>query len=117
MESDSVYELDGQIQSLEQKNLELKDKRNQLARLNRFQRTAVSFHKAFCTHNHTDGCGWEYESNNSVHDWKADAHRHWLTKATLFIETMPALRFRADDDPEIDKEVSVRITLVKKVTR
>ena len=37
-------------------------------------------HGLFCTHNHTDGCGWGYETDAADQDaiWACAAHERWL---------------------------------------
>lgn len=42
---------------------------------------ATELHKTLCTWNHTDGCGWEYES------WErpGQTRQEWLNKAHAFI--------------------------------
>jgi hypothetical protein len=42
---------------------------------------AIALHKKMCRYNHTDGCGWEYEVRNNVHDWTGSSHRTWLDQA------------------------------------
>ncbi len=48
-----------------------------------FMHVAVQAHDLLCQYNHTDGCGWGYETVNGQHNWGLDgqgysAHRKWL---------------------------------------
>jgi hypothetical protein len=48
---------------------------------------AIRLHKLLCHHNHTDGCGWEYEgTTNGGEDWKGYAHARYLTKANKLLD-------------------------------
>lgn len=38
---------------------------------------AAKAHDVFCRWNHTDGCGWGYETK-ATDPWKCSAHRRWL---------------------------------------
>lgn len=69
---------------------ELEDLRRQKAiedaeneRLTPEQKLAVVMHEVMCHHNHTDGCGWYYETKNRQHRWegKGGAHDRWLGRA------------------------------------
>lgn len=53
---------------------------------------AVFLHEKYCRHNHTDGCGWHYETSTKAdvvtHNWNGDSHKRWLatTKGLLEFE-------------------------------
>lgn len=72
-----IEHLQGQIESLQaqKKHLEETDPR---------KRFAIWYHGKFCRHNHTDGCGWEYEVSKGIHDWKGSTHQHWLADSQKF---------------------------------
>lgn len=44
-------------------------------------RLAITLHKIFCTHNHTDACSWYYEGSESNPNWGGYAHSEYLGKA------------------------------------
>jgi hypothetical protein len=44
---------------------------------------AREFHSILCTHNHTDGCSWFYETKQGMDDWTGYAHDEYLKKAIL----------------------------------
>ncbi len=47
---------------------------------------AIALHKSLCTLNHTDGCSWHYEMENSRHDWGGYSHVHYLEKARKLLK-------------------------------
>ncbi len=51
---------------------------------------AEALHKATCTWNHTDGCGWYYEVADSypVPTWEGWAHAEYFKKAVALEERL-----------------------------
>lgn len=45
---------------------------------------AAKLHDQECRHNHTDGCGWWYETKDDR--WSGWAHASWLKKANSIIK-------------------------------
>lgn len=71
------------IAELEKEIAKLKEIDRQFAALPPEHQLAITLHKTLCYHNHTDGCGWEYEylPNKGGADWNGNAHQRWLLKA------------------------------------
>jgi hypothetical protein len=46
------------------------------------QNLARELHSMLCTHNHTEGCSWFYETKQGMDDWTGYAHGEYLGKAT-----------------------------------
>lgn len=46
----------------------------------------IKAHGILCGYNHTDGCGWGYESHNGIHDWEAQTHARWLEHVEKWLE-------------------------------
>ncbi len=81
-----------QIRKLEKQIAELKEADERFAALNPAHRLAITLHSTLCHHNHTDGCGWEYEmlprtqgtvGPNNNHNWNSHTHNHYLQKAYM----------------------------------
>lgn len=72
------------------------------------ERLAVDIHSALCHYNHADGCAWDYEIRNGLHDWSKYAHSLWLRRARLALAVV-------DKYAELNVEDSV--TLVSKVVK
>lgn len=53
-----------------------------LATMDPEHRIAIKLHEMLCHHNHVDGCGWEYESQNGLPNWDGHAHARYLSKAS-----------------------------------
>ena len=49
------------------------------------QQLARYLHDKLCNFNHTDGCSWEYETNNGLDDWRGRVHASYLTKANRLL--------------------------------
>jgi hypothetical protein len=68
---------------------------------------ACALHKALCTANHTDGCGWYYEiDRKGVHQWGQDAHRKYLQKANKVVAA--AQRLGVEPKNVLEIIVSIR---------
>jgi hypothetical protein len=48
---------------------------------------AIRAHDLLCQYNHTDGCGWGYESQGGQHNWQSHAHIRWLEKVVQWTDT------------------------------
>lgn len=84
--------IDEQIEKLEK---EISDKSESLTnlkakklRLEEGQPQAVAdvLHEGLCRMNHTDGCGYEYESWSNVTNTSAGSKVRWLSKARKVID-------------------------------
>lgn len=56
---------------------------------------AIYLHETFCPINHTDGCDWQYDVAEGVHNWNGHAHKRYLHEAKdlrAFINTLPRIR-------------------------
>lgn len=82
----NVEKLEKEILGLEQRLARAKQARHELNALDPEKRMAVFLHEKFCPHNHTDGCGWGYESGDTA--WSGQAHSRWLIHAREVIAAM-----------------------------
>lgn len=69
------------------------DRRKALSAMAKDHRLAIHLHDAFCTRDHTGGCGWFYEVDGDVHHWNKSAHNTWLKKARAALKVL--------DDPDM----------------
>ena len=76
-------ELNEEISKLEKQIKIINDIKNEIKNLTDAQKLANILHKKKCKHNHTDGCGWYYES------WENPGfcRKEWLGKAEKLLET------------------------------
>ena len=79
-------EIDSRIAEINSELLELKEQKRQIAKLKDDQRLAIELHGILCHWNHTDGCGWEYEINDGIHQWDHASHAPYLEKARKLIK-------------------------------
>jgi hypothetical protein len=70
-----------QIKQLEEQIAEMRKQDAEFAALQPEYRLAITLHKSLCHHNHTDGCGWEYEGDKNGANWLGHAHSRYLLKA------------------------------------
>lgn len=78
-------EMTAEIERREKELEELKKKQAALEAEPADQQLARYLHDMMCKSNHTDGCGWYYETNNGVDDWLGRAHASYLTKANRLL--------------------------------
>lgn len=74
-------ELTQAIAEAEEKIRKAKAELVELSTIPEDERLADSLHSMLCNWNHTDGCGWYYETKNKHADWNGYHHKHWLGKA------------------------------------
>ena len=74
-----------EIRQLEEQIAEMRRKDAEFAALLPEHRLAITLHKNLCHHNHTDGCGWEYESDKNGAQWTGHAHSRYLLKARMVL--------------------------------
>jgi hypothetical protein len=91
----TLFEIEEEIKK---RTRELADLEQQLtlAKLEPRYQLAKTLHSIFCTHNHTDGCGWFYEMKNKQDDWLAHTHGEYLQKALKFTHACQAEGIAAD---------------------
>ncbi len=73
------------IAELKAEIAKLEEAERVLATMGPEHRVAISLHKMLCHHNHTDGCGWEYEMAGGNHEWEGHAHARYLIKAKKLV--------------------------------
>ena len=74
-----LKKLDVEMKRLEDEKQNLLIQRDIVETLTPTKQLAILLHDSFCSANHIDSCGWEYETHQ---DWeKAHAHKHWLERA------------------------------------
>ena len=78
-------EIDNRIAKINSELRELKETKRQLAKMKDDQRLAIELHGILCHWNHTDGCGWEYEMDEGIHQWERASHAPYLEKARKLI--------------------------------
>jgi hypothetical protein len=66
---------------------------------------AKQLHNMVCSWNHTDGCGWYYESKNGVEDWNGHAHGEYLKRARILIHRCEKENISVDTAIELYKFV------------
>ena len=69
------------------------EQRRILSAMNKDHRLAILLHDALCRWNHTDGCGWFYEVQEDIHDWRKRDHQVWLKKSRAALKVL--------DDPDL----------------
>ena len=72
-----MEDYDKKIEELEKEIKELKKKKTEFELMNDNERLAEILHSKLCRSNHTDGCGWYYESWENV----GYARKQYLDKA------------------------------------
>lgn len=77
--------IDNEIEELEQKIQELKAEKARFQNMSDNQILAEALHSAQCHWNHTDGCGWYYES------WENPGYskKEYLEKANNMLSEIP----------------------------
>lgn len=66
---------------------------------------ARQLHNLLCQWNHTDGCGWYYESKNKKEDWAGQAHARYLSKARMLTHQCKTKNISTQNAIEIFKMV------------
>lgn len=84
-------ELDKALETRRRADEQVELIRNQIEVFDRLPikfKIAIMLHDKTCTHNHTDGCSWEYEINykTKLHDWTGHAHSRALKEASAICE-------------------------------
>lgn len=79
--SDLKREIDRHKREVE----ELERKLEVLSQESKETSVARELHSMLCTHNHTDGCSWFYETKQGMDDWTGYAHGEYLGKATQLV--------------------------------
>ena len=75
-----VKKLEKEILALQVKLERAKVRRKELDALDPEKRFAIYLRKRFCSRNHTDGCGFDYEISME-NRWGQFAHAEWLKSA------------------------------------
>tara|TARA_S200002703_G_scaffold144797_1_gene138672 strand:+ start:412 stop:738 length:327 start_codon:yes stop_codon:yes gene_type:complete len=91
---------------------ELEQKRSDLVKYNKIsesKKLAIRLHELLCTHNHTDGCNWEYKDPFDSNTWEAkfSPHYRYHQKAKALIQIMIDNELDIDTVMEIIKTVSI----------
>ena len=73
-----MKDIDQEIREAEQLLESLKKKKEGMVLSGPDCDLAIVIHGITCRWNHTDGCSWEYEINNRVHNWNGYAHAKYL---------------------------------------
>lgn len=71
-------------------------------RLTKLKPLVIRAHDLLCKWNHTDGCGWGYETSKEFvdgHNWDAYAHYSWLTKYDAIVNGADATSYRQATQP------------------
>lgn len=66
---------------------------------------AKQLHSMVCSWNHTEGCGWYYESKNGVEDWNGHVHGEYLKRARILIHRCEKENISVDTAIELYKFV------------
>lgn len=80
----NLIDIDREIEELEQKIQVLKTEKARLQNMPDNQRLAEALHSVQCHWNHTDGCGWFYES----WDDPGYSRKEYLRKADAMLNEM-----------------------------
>lgn len=70
---------------------------------NEVEELAITIHSATCNWNHTDGCGWYYETVDGEATWTRWGHQRALIKASKMRELLP--------DLSVEQIISVMVLL------
>ena len=81
--------------------LELHEQKRQLALQNEDEQLAIVLHGILCHWNHTDGCGFEYEIRDGIHQWDNASHKPYLEKSRKLI------RFAIKHNVKVKKLIQV----------
>lgn len=71
-----ITNVDNEIVKVQQELERLKKEKERQQSLTNEEYLAEWLHSKYCSHNHTDGCGWEYERN-----WDGTQHKEYLKKS------------------------------------
>ncbi|AGY46703.1 hypothetical protein BigBertha_195 [Bacillus phage BigBertha] len=74
------------IASLKAELEKLEKEQEEFNALSEDKQLAITLHELMCNWNHTDGCGWGYETNGGTHNWDGYAHKKWLEHAQQLIK-------------------------------
>ena len=77
----TIYSARERIQRAQEEIADLERQLGILQKEDPEKQLARELHSQFCTHNHTDGCGWFYEVRNGIDDWSDSSHADWLDRA------------------------------------
>lgn len=91
-----VTKIDAEIVALEQKIKQLTEQKKAIVNMSPREVLAVTIHKKTCRWNHTDGCGWDYESKRGAEgerreDWSGSTHKEYLSRADAMISALADL--------------------------
>lgn len=74
-------ELDMAIESARERIAELQNEKERRSELPEDKKLAEYLHSKQCQWDHTEGCSWFYEFDNSEVNWGGYAHSRYLTSA------------------------------------